>query len=499
MKITTRIISGYGLLIAVLAGLAVYQYLTIAGMVEINETLKNINLESALASATAWNALSQVGDYAKRSFVDRDFYEASLRESREDFIKNLEALKNYANSAKEQAEVKRLSEQWIAFDRKLHALLQEQSRGGTDFPDVLQIDLKQMSAQIDTLFKISKESIASKVQESSDTAKTAMYVLWSTTILALAISILVSCLIFRSISKPLAGLTEGTRSITRGKFHYRLDTSRDDEFAQLAKDFNAMTRRLNELDELKKGFVSHVSHELKVPMASMQEIIQLLLDEIPGPLTEKQKGLLELNLRSGLRLTSMINNLLDLSKMEAGMMEYEFRSQDLIPLVRNAVAELEVQALERKMQIKANLPEEPLEVECDSDRIIQVIVNLVGNAVKFSAKSRIVEVKAEAIPEIPSSMPKSWRSRLGGLNHGRYFGLVTISDSGPGIPDSDKEMIFERFHQIKQSKRTAGQGVGLGLAICRAIVVAHHGAIWVEDNPGGGSRFQLLLRPGKKN
>ena len=132
-------------------------------------------------------------------------------------------------------------------------------------------------------------------------------VLGIVTLVALAISILVSLLIVRSISKPLANLTEDARHCGRQVLH-RLDTSRNDEFAQLARDFNTMTSA-SQLDEMKKDFVSHVSHELKAPLASMRETIQIMLEEIPGPLTDKQKRLLELNLQSGIRLTAMIGNL----------------------------------------------------------------------------------------------------------------------------------------------------------------------------------------------
>jgi two-component system sensor histidine kinase GlrK len=226
----------------------------------------------------------------------------------------------------------------------------------------------------------------------------------------------------------------------------------------------------------------------------MRETIQLMLEQIPGPLTEKQKRLLELNLQSGQRLTSMIGNLLDLSRMEAGVMEYELKSQDLIPLVRTAIAELDVQAQERQIQITATLPEEPLLVECDGDRIVQVLVNLVGNAVKFSPLAGTVRIQAEAVQSVPAKIPEHWRRVVAGTTNSGYFALVTIADFGPGIPDSDKEKVFERFHQVRQGKKMPGQGAGLGLAISRTIVQSHRGAIWVEDGPEGGSHFSLLLR-----
>lgn len=498
MKITTRIILGFGLLIVILAGMVLYQYLMISHMRDINETLGNVSFQSTLACIGAWNDLTSVDIYAKKSFVDPEFFSEALRESGEDFDIRLKDLESYAKPGKEKTEVRRLSEQWASFARHLKELKPQIPQGGAEFPGVLQDDLSQLKTQITSMFYANLASMKLTAQESTRTAKAALRVSLSATFGALAISILISYLIFRSISKPLASLTEGTRAIAEGKFLYRLDTSRKDEFSQLARDFNTMTRRLNELDVLKKDFVSHVSHELKSPLASMQETIRLLLDQIPGPLTEKQKRLLDLNLQSGSRLTSMIGNLLDLSKMDSGMMEYELKRQDLLPLVRGAIAELEVQAQERQVQISASFPDESLPVECDSDRVIQVIVNLVGNAIKFSPKKSVVQVTIEAVQGVPEHTPNRWRRLIGSSDWGRNFGLVTVSDAGPGIPDSDKEAVFEKFHQIKQGKRIAGQGVGLGLAICRTIVEAHRGAIWVEDNPGGGSRFQLLLRPGEE-
>jgi signal transduction histidine kinase len=116
--------------------------------------------------------------------------------------------------------------------------------------------------------------------------------------------------------------------------------------------------------------------------------------------------------------------------------------------------------------------------------------------VKLSPRQAEVQVQVEKIKEIPETIPEHCRTLFTGSDENGYFGLVQVSDSGSGIPASDKEKIFEKFHQIKQGRKIAGQGVGLGLSICRTIIQAHRGAIWVENNPGGGSRFMLLLRRG---
>jgi signal transduction histidine kinase len=165
--------------------------------------------------------------------------------------------------------------------------------------------------------------------------------------------------------------------------------------------------------------------------------------------------------------------------------------------VRNAIAELEVQANEKLVQIKAEIPDQPLTVACDSDRIVQVMLNLVGNAVKFSPRRSEVRVQVENVQKIPDGVPDHWRRLIANFNQNGYFALVRVADSGPGIQDSDKENVFEKFHQVKQGKKIPGQGVGLGLSICRTIVQAHRGAIWVEDNPGGGSQFMVLLGGGQ--
>jgi signal transduction histidine kinase len=498
MKITTRIISGYGLFIAILAGLVLYQVITIGRMQETSRTLSEINFQNAVTCLTASSDLEWVEDFTRKTFGSADpRYRQQLQEYQEAFQQSLMELKMHAASGEEREEIKRLSRHWDGYLADLLVLQQGLPPQGSVLPANLQEDLENLNSQTRSVYHVTLQAMSSKVEASRKAGETAVLVLWCATVAAFAISILVSLLIIRSISKPLAHLTEGTRAIADGKFFYRLDTTRNDEFSQLARDFNKMTLRLNELDELKKDFVSHVSHELKAPLASMHETIQIMLDEIPGPLTDKQKRLLELNLQSGTRLTSMIRNLLDLSKTEAGAMEYELKSRDLVPLVRNAIAELEGQVQEKQAAIKTVFPETLLPVECDSDRIVQVMLNLIGNAVKFSPRHSEVWVRVEKLQQIPETIPERWRRLIQSTAPEGPYGLVIVEDSGPGIPDSDKEKIFEKFHQIKQGKKMAGQGVGLGLAICRTIVQAHRGAIWVEDHAGGGSRFMVLLRGGE--
>ena len=260
--------------------------------------------------------------------------------------------------------------------------------------------------------------------------------------------------------------------------------------SRLEQTSKRMAARMVAADQMKKNFISHVSHELKAPLASMQETTHLLLERIPGPLTDKQKRLLELNLQSGKRLAQMIGNILDLSQIEAGIVEYK-QTADIADLMRNVVMELTAQAHDKPVDILTDIQREPLLVACDPNRMVQLFTNLLENAIRFSKKGGPVAIHVRPLGQLPQ-IPHAARARIARAgSHG--FALIGISDSGPGIEDALKEKVFHTFHQTKQGKKNPGESLGLGLAISRALVEAHHGTIWVEDNPSGGAIFFVVL------
>lgn len=498
MKVSSRVVSGYAVFLALLSAVLAYQTVVVHQMRTINRDLSGISFRAALSSLQLIRDRDLVEEYSKKSFVGRDpDYLARLREYQLDFETTLATIRSMASSATEQAAVSLLTRTWQEFKSEIDSqLAQPEPVNGAPFPANLNDNLDRLNVQAQEVHQAILRAIASEVERSRKTGRYSGRVTWFAALGALSLSGVVSFFIMRSVLVPLRHLARGTRAIADGDFSYRLNASRKDEFAQLAADFNAMARRLEELDQMKRDFVSHVSHEIKSPLASMRETTELLLDGIPGPLTDRQRRLLELHLKSNRRLSSMIGNLLDLSRMEAGVMEYELRGQDLLPLLHAAVAEFEVQARERAIEIKRSVPHTPVMVQCDEDRIIQVFANLIGNAIKFSPSPSAIEVRAESVADIPPGVPPELRqNRPSTLADGGYA-LVSIWDTGPGVPDADKKKIFEKFHQVKLGVKLPGQGVGLGLAICRTIVDAHHGALWVEDNPGGGSVFCLLLHSG---
>jgi two-component system sensor histidine kinase GlrK len=261
---------------------------------------------------------------------------------------------------------------------------------------------------------------------------------------------------------------------------------------RLKKDNRSMRSRFIEIDQMKRNFISHVSHELKAPLASMQETTHLLLEQIPGPLTDKQRRLLDLNLQSGKRLAQMIGNILDLSRLEAGIVEYDMQPSDIAELTHSVVMELSPRAREKSLRILTDIQRDPLIIECDPNRMVQLFTNLLENAIRFSKRGGIIGIHVRTLREFPR-MPQSAHARITGAKPSDGFALVKISDSGPGIEDAHKEAVFHTFHQVKHGKKSHGESLGLGLAISRAVVEAHRGTIWVEDNPTGGAVFFVLL------
>lgn len=310
---------------------------------------------------------------------------------------------------------------------------------------------------------------------------------------SLLLGFLVFGLAIRSITRSVGRLGRAADALAAGDFEHRIEAlSRDREFRRLEQDFNRMIGRLGELDRLKGDFLSSISHDLKSPLASMQEVQNLLLEGTAGPLTERQERLLRLGARSGERLSSMISQLLDLARMEAGAIRMRRDREDLAAIARDVAHRVRPLASEDEgIRVRTELPER-LPFDGDAGRIAQVMENLLANAFRYAPEDSEILVRGSAPERRPAEVPpETWDAVADGRPGGDRL-LVSVEDRGPGVADPDKEAIFDRFVQAGPSARSGG-GVGLGLAICREIVAAHGGRIWVADREGGGSAFRFLL------
>jgi signal transduction histidine kinase len=296
----------------------------------------------------------------------------------------------------------------------------------------------------------------------------------------------------------LETLRSGVERISGGDMNLRLELKTGDEIQVLAEEFNRMAanlrdaygglerkvevrthelalanERLKALDQLKSEFVSHVSHELRTPLTAIKGAVELMLREVPGPLTEKQIHYLTRVRSNTQHLAGLINDLLDLSKIESGTVEVKSSRVSLSGLVHEVVEGLRPLAAEKVVTLEANIPGPSILVCADRDKINQVLMNLIGNAIKFT--------------------PAQGRVAVSASKNGKESVRVSVSDTGPGIPPEEKEKIFDKFYQIAGVEGPKPRGTGLGLAICKALVELHGGRIWVESDLSGGSNFTFTL------
>jgi signal transduction histidine kinase len=229
--------------------------------------------------------------------------------------------------------------------------------------------------------------------------------------------------------------------------------------------------KLKETMEIKSQFISTVSHELRTPLAAMKEGIAIVLDEVAGRINEKQKKFLDIAKRNVDRLQNMINNILDFQKLEAEKIGLHIQNNDVkqvaLEVHETMVPYAEKNGVELLLGLADNLPE----AKFDRDRIVQVLINLIGNAIKFS--------------------PKGGRTHLN-VQHRDEELIISVNDTGVGIPKKELPKIFERFYRAEQQREEV-QGTGLGLSIVHKIVMRHGGRIEVESEVGQGSTFTVFL------
>jgi signal transduction histidine kinase len=240
----------------------------------------------------------------------------------------------------------------------------------------------------------------------------------------------------------------------------------------------AVTRditRQREVDRMKDEFLSVVSHELRTPLTAIRGSLGLLASGRMGRLEERGQRMLEIASQNSDRLVRLINDLLDIEKIESGKEEMRKEEVDLARLVREVLESM--QPLAESAEVELDAVAESIPIVADPDRILQVLTNLVSNAVKFSGPGGMVSVRVQA--------------REGDV-------LVTVRDEGRGVPSDKLEAIFDRFQQVDSTDARQKGGTGLGLPIARSIVQLHGGRLWVESELGKGSTFSFTLPRGRK-
>jgi len=231
-------------------------------------------------------------------------------------------------------------------------------------------------------------------------------------------------------------------------------------------------RALEETDRIKSEFISTVSHELRTPLTFIKGYVDLILAGHTGPLNETQTKFLSGVKRGSERLKNLVDDLLDIARMESGHYKINKEPADLIRIIRQAMDMVKVQADEKKIALNLDLAKNLPPVVLDRDKILQVMTNLLTNAIKYSPRETQVTITAEDCDQEI---------------------IVSVADQGIGISPEDQKRLFQKFYRVDSSTTREVGGTGLGLAICKHIVEMHRGRIWVESEPGSGSTFRFVL------
>lgn len=282
-------------------------------------------------------------------------------------------------------------------------------------------------------------------------------------IIGLALVLIVASHIIRPIRK----LTEATKKIASGDFNTTVDINRNDEIGELADNFNIMVKELNSIEYLRKDFVSNVSHEFKTPIASIQGFAKLLLKDNLSK--EDRQEYINIILEETNRLSNLSNNMIKLTNFENQEIVTNKKEYRIDEQLRKAVIMLEEKINEKN--IKVTLDSKEISITEDADLIMEIWINLLNNAIKYSNENGNIEIKVEEQEK---------------------FIQVDIKDDGIGIPKDKQDRIFEKFYQAEKSH--SYEGCGLGLAIVKRIIDLTNGKIEFESEKGKGTKFTVYVR-----
>lgn len=482
LSIFWRLVITSLIIITVMGGVNIYALFQLRQLTAMSTQMASYHYPAAESAKRLLGSLYAQLNSEKKYLATRDrAFLTNLTEEVDEFERNLQLLRGRESSS-----------QGLTLLQKTHELLQERLKLFQDEFETTKRKIRQitpeyehrrdglmdrMSVSIQSYIDLHEARVSVGVTESRASAAQAEAVTEQLVLVALVFGVGLAGIASYTILRPLRQLQGHIKQIGQGNLGASLQINAPAELRELVDSVNWMGRKLQEIDDMKTEFLAHVSHELRTPMASIQEGTHLLLDEIPGPLVQEQRTTLRIMADSSRRLIHLISTILDLSKMEAGMMEYHIVPVDFQRIGEVSINKVRLLADSKHVQLVLENIGERSWVKADASRLEQVLDNLLSNALKFSPEGGVVKVQVK--PDLQAGVLE-----------------VTVSDTGPGIAPEDLPHIFERFYQGRtKGKHTAGSG--LGLALVKRVVEAHGGRIWIESEKGKGVTVRFILRLAK--
>ena len=275
-----------------------------------------------------------------------------------------------------------------------------------------------------------------------------------------------------TLTRPFMEVNEIVQQYSKGDYNARIPVSDTEEATQLALSFNAMADQLKDLEATRRSFVANVSHELRSPLTSMRGFLEAMQDGTIGP--EDYGKYIGIVLSETRRMTAMVNDLLDLARIESGKTAIKLEIFDINELIRRTLITFEARIYERRMDVDIKFAQEQCYVEADNAQISQVLRNLIDNAIKYSPEDSKLRIATYAL---------------------RREVYVSIQDFGQGIPEEDVPHVFDRFYKVEKAHTPSKQsGTGLGLSIVKRIIDQHGQRITLKSTKGKGSTFTFTLK-----
>ncbi|MBF0112998.1 MAG: HAMP domain-containing histidine kinase [Desulfamplus sp.] len=281
--------------------------------------------------------------------------------------------------------------------------------------------------------------------------------------------------ISQSMLKPLNKLKNGLRGIAHDNYEHLIEIKSNDEFGEVASIFNDMTTQLKESESIRSDFIAILSHEIRTPLASIRESVNMIIEDVFGPINDKQRKFLEIASSEISRITTLLNHLLNVSMLKSDSDKIKPEPLDPNQLISDAAMGLIGTANANSVELRIHpLVDDPVPLVMGiKNEILQVLLNIIGNAIKFSYKNSFVDI-----------------SLIKGAKGDEV--IFKVSDEGPGIPQDEQSLVFKKYYRSKEV-RTHMDGVGLGLNISKRIIQAHGGTIYMENNSDKGCSFFFTL------
>ncbi|MGE3540461.1 MAG: ATP-binding protein [Candidatus Tectimicrobiota bacterium] len=473
LTIFWRVILAQSILIALVLGVSLYAFTHFQTLARLSTEIVHADATSITEEKHLLKLFVAQMRVAEKYLLWRDeaFYQHFLQGSR-DMARALDTVSSLVSSTPEHELLALIRRQYARYAAVLASALLPNSSWEQEKAPLSD----SIIMAINDLLHVREQGLFAKATVARDHAIAATNILAGLSISSISTALLLAYLHARSLSRPLTRLARALLQIGQGQFHAGLVLQGPRELRELAQSFNRMALMLAELDQMKADFIAHMSHELRTPLTGIKEGTALLLEQIPGSLTAAQQRILEVVQTHSARLFRSVATLLDLSKMEAGMLEYVRTPSDVGLLLSRSASSIQLPAQKKGLHVEVCCASPLPVLALDEEKMQEALENVLSNAVKFTPEGGTIRLS-------------------GALQHtdrGRVV-VIQVADTGKGLPSEDVQRIFDKFYQSPYHRQEHRQGTGLGLTIAKYIVEAHGGSIWAESQLGEGTTFTLAL------